>query len=280
MNNTEFVKKVTNIANNYKTLYVMGCFGAPMTASNKARYCQHTDYNQQASRQKMIKAASADTFGFDCVCLIKGVLWGWNGNKNATYGGATYASNGVPDIGADAMIQRCSGISTDFSKITPGEAVWMSGHIGVYIGDGKVVECTPAWDNCVQITKLGTKTEYKTRKWTKHGKLPWISYTATTTTAEPAAKKTADELAKEVIAGKWGNGADRKAKLKAAGYDYDAVQAAVNKALSGKKSVTAALVQEVLDGKWGVQPNREKKLTAAGYDYAEVQAAVNKALKK
>ena len=282
MTNTEFVKKVTDIANNYKTLYVMGCFGAPMTAANKSRYCQHTAYNQQATRQKLIRAATSDTFGFDCVCLIKGVLWGWNGDKSAVYGGAKYASNGVPDIGADAMITKCSGVSTDFSKIIPGEAVWMSGHIGVYIGDGKVVECTPAWDNCVQITKLGTKTEYKTRKWTKHGKLPWVSYTstATTATAQPAAKKTVDELAKEVIAGKWGNGADRKAKLKAAGYDYDAVQAAVNKALSGKKSVTAALVQEVLDGKWGVQPEREKKLKAAGYDYAEVQAAVNKALKK
>lgn len=282
MTNTEFVKKVTDIANNYKTLYVMGCFGAPMTAANKSLYCKHTPYNQQATRQKLIRAATADTFGFDCVCLIKGVLWGWNGNKSATYGGAKYESNGVPDIGADAMITKCSGISTDFSNIIPGEAVWMSGHIGVYIGDGKVVECTPAWDNCVQITKLGTKTEYKTRKWTKHGKLPWVSYTSTATTAtsQPAAKKTVDELAKEVIAGKWGNGADRKAKLKAAGYDYDAVQAAVNKALSGKKSVTAALVQEVLDGKWGVQPEREKKLKAAGYDYAEVQAAVNKALKK
>lgn len=280
MTNANFVKKVTDIANNYKTLYVMGCFGAPMTAANKSRYCQHTAYNQQTTRQTMIRAATSDTFGFDCVCLIKGVLWGWNGNKSATYGGAQYASKGVPDIGADAMIQRCSGISTDFSNITPGEAVWLEGHIGVYIGDGKVVECTPAWDNCVQITKLGTKTEYKTRKWTKHGKLPWITYTSTTATAQPAAKKTVDELAKEVLAGKWGNGADRKEKLKAAGYDYDAVQAAVNKALSGKKSVTAALVQEVLDGKWGVQPDREKKLTAAGYDYAEVQAAVNKALQK
>lgn len=48
----------------------------------------------------MINAASADTFGFDCVCLIKGVLWGWHGDKNAVYGGATYTSNGVPDIGA------------------------------------------------------------------------------------------------------------------------------------------------------------------------------------
>jgi len=41
-------------------------------------------------------------------------------------------------------------------------------------------------------------------------------------------KKTIEELAREVIAGKWGNGPDRKKKLAAAGYDYDAVQKKVN----------------------------------------------------
>ena len=46
------------------------------------------------------------------------------------------------------------------------------------------------------------------------------------------AKKTVAEIAKEVLAGKWGNGADRKARLVAAGYDYKAVQDAVNEKLS------------------------------------------------
>lgn len=45
---------------------------------------------------------------------------------------------------------------------------------------------------------------------------------------EPAPKKTVDELAKEVLEGKWGNGDDRKNRLTAAGYDYSAVQAKVN----------------------------------------------------
>ena len=40
------------------------------------------------------------------------------------------------------------------------------------------------------------------------------------------------EIAKEVIAGKWGNGSDRKAKLVKAGYDYNKVQEEVNKILS------------------------------------------------
>lgn len=41
-------------------------------------------------------------------------------------------------------------------------------------------------------------------------------------------------LAREVIAGKWGNGETRKKRLEAAGYDYNAVQIAVNAILSGK----------------------------------------------
>lgn len=177
MNNKELVQKLKDIALNYKTLYVLGCFGAPMTDANKTRYCNNLEYNKQAARSKMIRAASADTFGFDCVCLIKGVLWGWKGDKNSSYGGAKYNSNGVPDIDEGTMIARCSEVSTDFTKITEGEVVWMKGHIGVYIGDGLAVECTPKWGNNVQITACNCdKSGYNRRDWTKHGKLPYITY--------------------------------------------------------------------------------------------------------
>lgn len=177
MTNKQFVEKLKDAATNHKTLYVMGCFGAPMNATNKKRYTTNHDYNKDAKRTAMINAASDDTFGFDCVCLIKGILWGWTGDKSKIYGGASYKSNDVPDIGADTMITKCSDISTDFSKIEVGEAVWMSGHIGVYIGDGLAVECTPAWDNQVQITACNcTKSGYNRRNWTKHGKLPYITY--------------------------------------------------------------------------------------------------------
>lgn len=43
------------------------------------------------------------------------------------------------------------------------------------------------------------------------------------------AKKSVDEVAKEVLRGDWGNGADRKKRLEAAGYNYAQVQAAVNR---------------------------------------------------
>lgn len=183
MTNTEFVQKARDIATKYKTLYVMGCFGAPMNATNKARYCKNHSFNKQASRTNKIKSASADTFGFDCVCLIKAILWGWNGNTSKTYGGAYYKTNGVPDVDAKAMLHNyCTNISTNFSNIVPGELVWMEGHIGIYIGDGLAVECTPKWNDKVQITavgNIGSKPGYNTRTWTKHGKSKFISYTNT-----------------------------------------------------------------------------------------------------
>ena len=177
MNNFELASKCIGIALNHKTLYVLGGIGFPMTATMKRRCMEQYSYN--AKRSKYINAATAETFGFDCVGIIKSILWGWNGDKNAVYGGAKYASNGVPDIGADYMITLCGGQSTDFSNIEIGEAVWKKGHIGVYIGNGLAVECTPAWDNKVQITavaNIAKSKAYNNRTWTKHGKLPWVKY--------------------------------------------------------------------------------------------------------
>lgn len=201
MTSSEFVKRVKDVAENYKTLYVMGCFGAPLTAANKKRYINHHTYNQQATRTKMINAATADTFGFDCVNLIKGILWGWSGDKTKSYGGAKYAVNGVPDTNADGMIKLCADVTTDFSKIEIGEALWCKGHIGVYIGDGLAVECTPSWQNKVQITavkNIGTKSGYNARTWTKHGKLPYIEYSTKSNTATVSKPAVKVEVAKKV----------------------------------------------------------------------------------
>ena len=180
MTNEEFVKKLKTVLT-YKTLYVIGCFGAPMTSKNKTRYINngsHDGYNARPERKAMITSATDDTFGFDCVCLIKGILWGWNGDKTKNYGGAAYASNGVPDIGADSIINVCKNISTDFNKIEVGELLWTPGHVGIYIGDGLAIECTPAWENGVQVTACNRNVVgYNRRNWKRHGKLPYITYT-------------------------------------------------------------------------------------------------------
>lgn len=227
------------VATEYKTLYVRGCFGAPMTEANKQRYIEHYAYNAQANRKKAIEAATADTFGFDCSNMIKGLLWGWSGDLSKNYGGATYKLNDIPDLSANGIIQVCNDVSTDFSKIEVGEAVWTNGHIGVYIGGGLAVESTPRWADRVQITACNNEREgHNSRYWKKHGKLPYISYTGNEEDVQTAEftlfmpdPKTIDELAHEVINGLWGTGSERKRRLTEAGYDYAAVQARVNEIL-------------------------------------------------
>ena len=173
----ELADRSKHLATDYKTLYILGCFGAPMTAKNRERYTNNYAYNRKKARASKIQAADENTFGFDCVCMIKGLLWGWRGDNTKVYGGAKYQSNGVPDSGADAMFRKCADQSEDFSCVEIGEAVWLEGHIGIYIGDGLAVECTPNWADGVQITACNCKKDgYKSRTWTKHGKLPYVSY--------------------------------------------------------------------------------------------------------
>lgn len=173
----ELAAAAVNAAKNFKTLYVNGCFGAPMTEANKARWKNEQAYNRRSDRAAKIDAARADTFGFDCIGFIKGLLWGWSGDANKRYGGTEYASNGVPDIGEDQLIAICSGVSSDFSQIEVGEVVWQPGHIGIYVGDGLAVECTPKWSDGVQITACNRMVAgYNRRNWVKHGKLPYVTY--------------------------------------------------------------------------------------------------------
>lgn len=96
---------------------------------------------------------------------------------------------------------------------------------------------------------------------------------------KPSTPKSVTELAYEVLAGMWGNGEFRKNNLSSAGYDYNAVQAEVNRILSGESSQPTKSVdqvaKEVLAGRWGNGDDRRKKLEAAGYSYSIVQAKVN-----
>ena len=91
-------------------------------------------------------------------------------------------------------------------------------------------------------------------------------------------KKSVDELAEEVIDGKWGDGKNRKTRLEKAGYDYEAVQARVNEILSKPKKSITEVAKDVVNGKYGNGDARKKKLEAEGYDYDTVQAKVNQLL--
>lgn len=103
---------------------------------------------------------------------------------------------------------------------------------------------------------------------------------------KPAKKKSIDTIAQEVIKGAWGNGDDRRRRLEAAGYNYTAVQNAVNAKLGcGSNTPTRRpgpslddVARAVIRGDYGNGEERRRRLTAAGYNYNAVQARVNQLL--
>lgn len=92
-------------------------------------------------------------------------------------------------------------------------------------------------------------------------------------------KKTNEEIAIEVLQGKWGTKnttPTRQERLTTAGYDYKEIQSIVNGYLKKKSNNDIAI--EVLEGKWGTKdskPSREELLTLCGYNYKEIQKLVN-----
>ena len=180
----ELAAAARDVAENCKTLYVRGAFGWPMNTKNKCRVKAALSFNRRPDRLEKINAAGADTFGFDCICLVKGLLWGFIGDEMQDYGGAVYEGRGVPDINESQMLNACTDVSGDFSTIQPGEYLWTEGHCGIYVGGGQAVECTYRWADGVQVTwvyNIAGECDEVGRHWTKHGKLPYVTY-------EPAAK--------------------------------------------------------------------------------------------
>jgi hypothetical protein len=93
--------------------------------------------------------------------------------------------------------------------------------------------------------------------------------------------KTIDQIAQEVINGKWNNGIIRRISLIKAGYNYEEIMKRVNQLLAPteKKKTIDQIAREVISGKWGAGIARKEALIHAGYDYAAVQKRVNQLFK-
>ena len=144
--------------------YVWGTYGSILTESLFAykleQYPEGVGNYEDFIRDTWLGGRTTD-----CVGLIKG--YGWLDPETLTI---RYATNGMPDIAANQMYYSAveSGTIDTIPEI-PGLAVWHDGHIGVYIGDGWVIEAAG--------TKYGViKTELKGRGWTHWLKVPYISY--------------------------------------------------------------------------------------------------------
>jgi N-acetylmuramoyl-L-alanine amidase len=147
-----------------------------------------------------------------------------------------------------------------------------------------IVECAFV-DNANDIKIIDTEAEQKAMgRAIAKGILQTLNIAFIEPTVEKpveSVKKSTDEVAKEVMTGKWGNGSERKQKLTEAGYDYAEVQAKVN-LLTGTtpaKKTNEEIAKEVMAGKWGNGAERKKRLAEAGYNYAAIQKIVNRLLK-
>lgn len=167
MTDQQLKEKVLDIVNNYRTCYLYGGTGQLVTNAIVEQKAKQLPSWYTKSRISALKKLSGKNYyGFDCVNLIKAILWGWKDGKMGKY-----ASNTVPDTNANGFINLCDDVSTDMSIIKPMELIWFSGHVGLYLGNGKCIECAPSL-NKVAITNMSYQG-----KWCKHGKLPWVTYT-------------------------------------------------------------------------------------------------------
>lgn len=135
-------------------------------------------------------------YSWDCWNLMpKSLVWGWHESDVVGYYAKLDPSTGLGDLTGAQIMARCTEVSKDFSKLTPGEFMLSTdnGHAGAYIGEFiinshcyNVVECTPKWGGGVifsYCSATGGRYKYKDGEkasigWGKHGKLsPWIDYT-------------------------------------------------------------------------------------------------------
>ncbi len=142
--------------------YWYGTFGNTATKSllnaKKKQYPSH----YQSDRMEKYKSEIGERV-HDCVGLIKGYLWSENFVATPKY-------NPLQDVSANGMLKKCteSGNLGTMPEM-PGILVFRKGHVGIYVGNKKVIEARGFNYGVVE-------TSLSKRGWTHWGKCPWIKY--------------------------------------------------------------------------------------------------------
>lgn len=212
--------------------YWYGCFGQTsnpqLLAGKRAQYPQF--YRDSDFEKQM---------GFrvhDCAGLVKGALWSDTPEAQPVY-------KKTEDFSAAGLYSKATkkGTIGTFDEV-PGRLLFKGGspskihHVGVYIGDGKIIEAKGHKWGVVETT-------FNPKEWSH-----WCQcHLFEETTVKPEVKpepsalvpsKTVEQLAREVIKGLWSNGAERKNRLEKAGYNYAEIQAKVDEILKPKTVTT------------------------------------------
>ena len=103
----------------------------------------------------------------DCVGLIKGYMW----TASADDMKPVYKANGMGDVSANMLYNQSKhkGTMAQGMPDIAGVAVFMAGHVGIYIGNGEVIEARGHAYGVV-------KTKLKSRPWSKWAFLDFIDY--------------------------------------------------------------------------------------------------------
>lgn len=205
----------------------------------------------------------------ECVSLVQRWL---------NFNGFPHEGHGNGEGFRYALVNRGWGKHVPLKDIQPGDIIAGArgkyGHVAIALGNGEIFDAagpSAGGSGVARISKLfDFVNRYSDVKVTRLN--GFVNQT----------KKSNEEIAKEVIDGKWGNNPKRKNDLIKAGYDYNTIQAIVNKKSAPSKPTLKSnetVAREVIDGKWGNGASRKKRLSQAGYDHKVIQAIVNKLLK-
>lgn len=157
-------------------------------ASDLVSWCKEQKNKANAYRLGGIGRYENGVRIFDCVGLIKCFIWHDYSSSNASYYGKT-----CPDKNETGFFNEATEKGTiDTIPEIPGLMVYQPGHIGVYLGNGQVIEATAAFDKKIVITYFKGNhpdTSYKRTTWTHWFKMPYLKYD------NPVSEETSDEFA-------------------------------------------------------------------------------------
>lgn len=164
-NNIDLVKWA-NFAYLHHWGYVYGTYGTILTDSAfEAKVNQYPD--EVGSHYDFIAKNYVGIRTSDCVGLIKGYLW-FDPEKSIV----SYVYGNAPDVSADGMYYAATEKGTiDTLPEIPGLAVWHHGHIGIYIGDGWVIQAANTKKGVIK-----TRVDAPGWNWTHWLKIPYLTY--------------------------------------------------------------------------------------------------------